>query len=368
MTDPFDPHHHVHATDPLTSLEAAVSLDMSDECHRVLQAYRDYEAITDYEAYRRVGRIDWESRTHQRCSDLRNKLEVIWWTGEVGITPTGRRAGLCRLTFKGWCYLYGSELGFPGAADDYLQMAALADKLDEEPAKDQAMANGWIWDPPTTNRKGETIWRGHHPRLEILIQRSGNNSRYMSATLWPAGQRIKTDDRYLRDADGVEHFPNIEAVKEYVESTSIDDLWSRSKEAPNQQPVDEPKDPVRIKFIDGVSPKERQTTKRGNGHDRQYLQRGCDICPLQETWPSLKSPRMPLRGTPDADILILGEAPGREEAQRGLRMSERAGMLAELNFSFTAANPRDDGSTRVSSRMRPFVTRSMWRLTASSSA
>src|SRR5215471_14112053 len=46
-------------------------------------------------------------------------------------------------------------------------------------------------------------------------------------------------------------------------------------------------------------------------------ERGCDACPLQETWERLGTPQMRLSGAKAGDILALGEAPGEEEDDRG---------------------------------------------------
>jgi DNA polymerase len=56
-------------------------------------------------------------------------------------------------------------------------------------------------------------------------------------------------------------------------------------------------------------------------------ERGCDACPLHETWPQLRSPRMKLTGEPDADILVIGEGPGEEEDRRGRPFIGPAGAL-----------------------------------------
>jgi uracil-DNA glycosylase len=42
-------------------------------------------------------------------------------------------------------------------------------------------------------------------------------------------------------------------------------------------------------------------------------ERGCDACPLQEVWPRITTPQMPMRGNLQGDILVIAEAPGEEE-------------------------------------------------------
>lgn len=56
--------------------------------------------------------------------------------------------------------------------------------------------------------------------------------------------------------------------------------------------------------------------------------RGCDSCSLKTTWPRLASARMAISGnTKDADILVLGEAPGQEEDQQGKAFVGPSGQL-----------------------------------------
>lgn len=63
--------------------------------------------------------------------------------------------------------------------------------------------------------------------------------------------------------------------------------------------------------VKGNSPRKRASLIDPN-------RRGCDVCPLRSTWPSITSPQMPpmLQGD-NPDILVLGEAPGAEEDQKG---------------------------------------------------
>jgi uracil-DNA glycosylase family 4 len=56
-------------------------------------------------------------------------------------------------------------------------------------------------------------------------------------------------------------------------------------------------------------------------------ERGCDACPLKDTWNHLSTPRMTIEGAPEADILVLGEAPGAEEDQQGRPFVGPAGRL-----------------------------------------
>jgi uracil-DNA glycosylase family 4 len=70
----------------------------------------------------------------------------------------------------------------------------------------------------------------------------------------------------------------------------------------------------------------------GNGKKRipkqlNQHERGCDACPLRETWPKLSSPQMKLSGDRESDILVIGEGPGAEEDQRGRPFVGPAGML-----------------------------------------
>src|SRR5271168_2808397 len=56
--------------------------------------------------------------------------------------------------------------------------------------------------------------------------------------------------------------------------------------------------------------------------------RGCDACALKQTWPRIASPRMPISGnTKDADILLLGEAPGKHEDESGRAFVGDSGEL-----------------------------------------
>lgn len=45
----------------------------------------------------------------------------------------------------------------------------------------------------------------------------------------------------------------------------------------------------------------------------ESMERGCDACPLKDTWGRISSPRMKMKGNPEGDILVVGEGPGEEE-------------------------------------------------------
>lgn len=55
--------------------------------------------------------------------------------------------------------------------------------------------------------------------------------------------------------------------------------------------------------------------KAGRSFDPKAV--GCDNCPLQDIWNTLLSSRMPMAGSRDADILMLGEGPGEQEDKQG---------------------------------------------------
>jgi len=61
--------------------------------------------------------------------------------------------------------------------------------------------------------------------------------------------------------------------------------------------------------------------------------RGCEHCPLKATWPTLTSPRMPMHGPKDADILILGEAPGEDEDLKGEPFVGKSGKFLRQHIS-----------------------------------
>jgi uracil-DNA glycosylase family 4 len=55
--------------------------------------------------------------------------------------------------------------------------------------------------------------------------------------------------------------------------------------------------------------------------------KGCDNCTLKQTWPTLTSPRMPIVGPKDADLLIIGEAPGLDEDREGSPFVGKSGQF-----------------------------------------
>ncbi|MBO0736280.1 MAG: hypothetical protein J2P48_06890 [Alphaproteobacteria bacterium] len=73
-----------------------------------------------------------------------------------------------------------------------------------------------------------------------------------------------------------------------------------------------------------VDPSKRRR-KAVNIESTEPAERGCDHCPLQAHWPNLKTPRMKIDGYRDAEILIIGEAPGREEDYQGKPFVGEAG-------------------------------------------
>ena len=67
--------------------------------------------------------------------------------------------------------------------------------------------------------------------------------------------------------------------------------------------------------------KGRQAIRQPHAKRKQLIVegvRGCDACPLRERWDEIETPRMEATTTADdPDILVLGEAPGRNEDERG---------------------------------------------------
>lgn len=97
---------HARAGDPETSHEAAAKVErkISKTCAQILRAYASGLAITDHEAYRRVGLDNGGRFTHQRCSDLRSG-GYIERLKDRGLTPSGNSAFLSRITPKGKQFL-----------------------------------------------------------------------------------------------------------------------------------------------------------------------------------------------------------------------------------------------------------------------
>jgi uracil-DNA glycosylase family 4 len=88
-------------------------------------------------------------------------------------------------------------------------------------------------------------------------------------------------------------------------------------------------DPIRG-FVDVVPPQLPATVLRqANGkrkkRDIAEGERGCDACPLKETWTQLSTPQMPVSGS--GDILVLGEGPGEDEDRQGRPFVGVAGKL-----------------------------------------
>jgi len=86
----------------------------------------------------------------------------------------------------------------------------------------------------------------------------------------------------------------------------------------------------------------------------------CERCSLHNDWPTLRHPKMDGDGYPDADILILGEAPGEDEDQRGrpfmgasgsyLRTVIERSMPPGLRIRYTntvRCRPTKDGKNRT---------------------
>jgi hypothetical protein len=111
---PFNGGPHARPSDPDTS-HAAVPVNITEQGVRVLQAYRDGEALLDVEAYRRAG-FGPTARDGQRCSDLRH-AGLIERTGGRGVTPSGKRGYLCRITAAGHDYL--NTMTHRGAGEDH---------------------------------------------------------------------------------------------------------------------------------------------------------------------------------------------------------------------------------------------------------
>jgi hypothetical protein len=100
-------YHHARPSDPETSHEA-VPHNITEQCYRVLRAYRNGQALLDHDAYRLVG-LDVEfNGARQRCTDLRHAL-MIERTGDRGRTPSGKAGYLCRITQAGLDYLRSKE-------------------------------------------------------------------------------------------------------------------------------------------------------------------------------------------------------------------------------------------------------------------
>ena len=105
VDDPLYGWSHARNSDPATS-HAAVPRNITAQAFRVLHAYASGEAMLDHTAYRLVGLDDDGNRlAHQRCTDLRT-AKFIERTGKRGITPSGNKGDLCRITQRGLNYLH----------------------------------------------------------------------------------------------------------------------------------------------------------------------------------------------------------------------------------------------------------------------
>lgn len=102
MEDDLFSGEHARRRDPATSHEAAAKIErkISKTCAHILRAYASGLAITDHEAYRRVGLDNGGRFTHQRCSDLRQNGYIVRLK-DRGLTPSGNSAFLSRITAKG---------------------------------------------------------------------------------------------------------------------------------------------------------------------------------------------------------------------------------------------------------------------------
>ena len=100
---------HARRTDPLTSHEAAESIDVTAQGFKVLRQY-SWRDLLDYDAYRLAGFPQYACNG-QRCSDLRH-AGFIERTGERAQTPTGRFGYICRITPAGREYLRDKELDY----------------------------------------------------------------------------------------------------------------------------------------------------------------------------------------------------------------------------------------------------------------
>jgi hypothetical protein len=108
--DPFEfLSRHARITDPLTSHEAADSVNISLQAKLVLRAYSRGQPLLDHDAYRLAGFPPGRT-SHQRCSDLRD-AGFIERTGERGRTPSGKAGYLCKITAKGIDYLIALDRG-----------------------------------------------------------------------------------------------------------------------------------------------------------------------------------------------------------------------------------------------------------------
>jgi uracil-DNA glycosylase family 4 len=62
--------------------------------------------------------------------------------------------------------------------------------------------------------------------------------------------------------------------------------------------------------------------------------KGCDACPLSEVWNRISTPKMPMSGNLDGDILVLAEGPGEEEDTKGEVLIGKTGKFLREQFPF----------------------------------
>lgn len=62
--------------------------------------------------------------------------------------------------------------------------------------------------------------------------------------------------------------------------------------------------------------------------------KGCDACPLQETWNRISSPKMPLCGNKKGDILVIAEAPGETEDLEGQVLIGKTGQFLRKQIPY----------------------------------
>jgi hypothetical protein len=94
---------HARASDPDTSHEAVAEINITGQARVILESYRDVDSLLDVDAYRLAG-FPPHACDGQRCSDLR-RTGLIARTGDKAVTPSGKKAHLCRITARGAAYL-----------------------------------------------------------------------------------------------------------------------------------------------------------------------------------------------------------------------------------------------------------------------
>jgi uracil-DNA glycosylase family 4 len=90
---------------------------------------------------------------------------------------------------------------------------------------------------------------------------------------------------------------------------------------------------AQIEVVKEVEKQGRSNQKKSTvlSHDHP---KGCDNCPLQDTWGRISSPRIPMSGDKQADILILGPAPSQDDDLQGKLFSDSVGefLFKQLPF------------------------------------